>query len=154
MVLEAWQNGGGVNGGNAALQNPNFVQLCLQGKLPHFTTCMNWIKIHQLKGYVRPKRATGNFFSEREINGFDLFNLTLFCLICLILFNLSLTTRESFILNYYSQPCDRFHLQRLIFLNLLHLHFVRLLVSICFLSPTVFNVDFIKFLNWFLLWSL
>jgi hypothetical protein len=78
MVLAAWQNGGGVNGGNAALRNPTFVQLRLQGKFPHYTTCMNWIKIHQLEGHVRPMRATGNFFSEREINGVDLFNLTPF----------------------------------------------------------------------------
>jgi hypothetical protein len=78
MVLAAWQNGGGVNGGNAALRNPTFVQLRLQGKFPHYTTCMNWIRIHQLEGHVRPMRATGNFFSEREINGVDLFNLTPF----------------------------------------------------------------------------
>lgn len=37
--------------------------------------------IHQLEGHVRPKRATGNFFSAREINGVDLFNLTLYRLI-------------------------------------------------------------------------
>ena len=78
MVFAAWQNGGGVNGGNAALRNPTFVQLRLQGKFPHYTTCMNWIRIHQLEGHVRPMRATGNFFSEREINGVDLFNLTPF----------------------------------------------------------------------------
>jgi hypothetical protein len=38
---------------------------------------MNWIQIHQLEGHVRPMRATGNFFSEREINGVDLFHLSI-----------------------------------------------------------------------------
>jgi hypothetical protein len=42
---------------------------------------MSWIRIHQLEGHVRPKRATGNFFSAREISGVDLFNLTLYRLI-------------------------------------------------------------------------
>jgi hypothetical protein len=50
-------------------------------QFPHFTTCMIWIQIHLAAGHVRPKRHTGNIFSQREINGVDLFNLTLFHLI-------------------------------------------------------------------------
>jgi hypothetical protein len=48
----------------------------------HILLLVSWIMIHQLEGHVRPKRATGNFFSAREINGVDLFNLTLYRLIC------------------------------------------------------------------------
>jgi hypothetical protein len=42
---------------------------------------MSWIRIHLAAGHVRPKRHIGNIFSQQEINGVDLFNLTLFHLI-------------------------------------------------------------------------
>jgi hypothetical protein len=72
-----------LDGGNAALRTPRLDQLRMQNppQFPHFTTCMSWIQIHLAAGHVRPKRHTGNIFSQREINGVDLFNLTLFHLI-------------------------------------------------------------------------
>ena len=42
-------------------------------------TCKRWIRVHLAEGRVLPKRATGNKFSEREVNGDDLFNLAIFC---------------------------------------------------------------------------
>jgi hypothetical protein len=72
-----------LDGGNAALRTPTLDQLWMQNppQFPHFPTSMSWIQIHLAAGMVRPKRHTGNIFSQREINGVDLFNLTLFHLI-------------------------------------------------------------------------
>jgi hypothetical protein len=42
---------------------------------------MSWVRIHQAHGHVCPKKATGNIFSQRQIDGVGLFNLTLFRLI-------------------------------------------------------------------------
>jgi hypothetical protein len=72
-----------LDGGNAALRTPALDQLWMQNpsQFLHFTTCMSWIQIHLAAGHVRPKRPTGNIFSQREVNGVDLFNLTLFRLI-------------------------------------------------------------------------
>lgn len=81
QVLAMWQNGGGVNGGYDALDTPQLQQLRLQKKFPHLDTCKRWIRIHQQEGHVRPKRATGNAFSTREIQGEDLVHLALFRLI-------------------------------------------------------------------------
>ncbi len=72
-----------LDGGNAALRTPALDQLRMQNpsQFPHFTTCMSWIQIRLAAGHVHPKRPTGNIFSQREVNGVDLFNLTLFRLI-------------------------------------------------------------------------
>jgi hypothetical protein len=58
--------------GQLQMKNPS--------QFPHFITCMSWVRIYLAEGHVCSKRATGNIFSQREISGVDLFNLTLFCL--------------------------------------------------------------------------
>ena len=75
MVLYMWQNGGGGNGGFGALDTAHCNQLQDQRKFPHMNTCRRWIEIHRTGGHVRPKIATGNKFSKREIHGQDLINL-------------------------------------------------------------------------------
>ena len=78
MVLQMWQNGGGGNGGFRALETAQCNQLREQRKFPHMTTCRRWIEIHRIGGHVRPKIATGNKFSKREIHGQDLINLAFY----------------------------------------------------------------------------
>jgi hypothetical protein len=65
-----------LDGGNAALRTPALDQLRMQNpsQFPHFTVCMSWIQIHLAAGHIRPKRPTGNIFSQWEVNGVDLFN--------------------------------------------------------------------------------
>lgn len=81
QVLAMWQNGGGANGGYDALHTPEIQQLRAQHKFPHMDTCKRWIQIHSQEGHVRPKRATGNRFSQREVQGEALVQLALFRLI-------------------------------------------------------------------------
>lgn len=82
MAISLWENAGGDNGGFAAFRTPQIMQLRLDGDFPHETsTVRRWIKTHQNYGHVLPKRATGNLFLVREVDGIDLVNLTLFRLI-------------------------------------------------------------------------
>ena len=75
MVLQMWQNGGGENGGFRALDTAHCNQLRDQRKFPQMNTCRRTIEIHRTGGHIRPKIATGNKFSKREIHGQDLINL-------------------------------------------------------------------------------
>ena len=59
-------------GGFRALETAQCNQLREQRKFPHMNTCRRWVEIHQTGGHVRPKIATGNKFSKREIHGQDL----------------------------------------------------------------------------------
>ena len=77
-VIAIWQSGGGDNGGLEALQTPALEILRNQNKFPHLSTCKRWITLLEDEGHLRPKIATGNNCSEREIHGQDLFNLALF----------------------------------------------------------------------------
>ncbi len=77
-VIAMW-----LDGDNVALRTPMLNQLRMLNppQFPHYTTCMSWVHIHLAHGHGHPKRATGNIFSQREINRDGLFNLTLFHLI-------------------------------------------------------------------------
>ena len=47
-------------------------------KFPCFATCKSWIEQNRQLGHVRPKKATGNKQTRREVNGVDLYNLALY----------------------------------------------------------------------------
>ena len=70
-----WEDGGGENGEFQALNTAHCNQLRHHQKFPHIETCRRWIEIHRNEGHVRPKRATGNKLSKREIHGQGLINL-------------------------------------------------------------------------------
>jgi hypothetical protein len=73
-VIAMWQNGDDLD---AAWLAP----LRHQKKFPCLKTCKNWIRQFQREGHARPKRKTGNLFSQREVHGEDLVNLALFRLV-------------------------------------------------------------------------
>ena len=73
MVIELYNTEGW-----EALCTPEYDELRAQKKFPCKSTCKNWIKLEEQNGNIFPKRATGNKFSEREIQGEDLFNLTFY----------------------------------------------------------------------------
>ncbi len=73
MVIEVYNTGGW-----AALCTAEYDELRAQKKFPCKATCKSWIQLVEQNGNILPKRATGNNFSEREIQGEDLFNLTLY----------------------------------------------------------------------------
>ncbi len=81
MVYQLWENGGGEIGGYSALRTPQLLELRQQGHFPHMNTVKNWIKQRERTGHLLPKRATGNIFATREVDGQDLVNLTLIRLV-------------------------------------------------------------------------
>ena len=70
-----------LNGGLTALDTPAQNTLRQAHKFPHMSTCRRWIQIFQSEGHVLPKRHSGNRRSEREIQGIDLVQLSLFRLV-------------------------------------------------------------------------
>ena len=78
QVIAIWQNG---NQSMDALDTNDLRQLRLQRKFPHLDTCRRWVNQFLSKGHVRPKRATGNKRAEREVEGEDLFQLSLYRLV-------------------------------------------------------------------------
>ncbi|EJK47066.1 hypothetical protein THAOC_34243 [Thalassiosira oceanica] len=56
----------------------NLAVLRRDKRFPCFATCKSWIMQYQQHGHVRPKKATGNKQTRREVNGVDLYNLALF----------------------------------------------------------------------------
>ena len=68
-------------GGWAALNTPEYDELRAQKKFPCKSTVRRWLSLQETYGHIFPKRATGNKFSKREVQGEDLFNLTLYRMI-------------------------------------------------------------------------
>ena len=81
QVLQIWQNNGGDNGGLDALDTPHYNQLQFQGKFPALITIERWVDTFKNEGHVLPKRATGNAFATREIQGEDLVQLAIYRLV-------------------------------------------------------------------------
>ena len=64
--------------GWAVLCTPEYNEIQAQQRFPCKAICKSWIRLEEENGNIFPKWATGENFSEQEIQGEDLFNLTLY----------------------------------------------------------------------------
>ena len=67
-----------MNGGIQAVNTLEVSHLRLQKKFPCLATCRRWLHQHVALGHVRPKRANGNHFAQREVTGEALVQLAFY----------------------------------------------------------------------------
>ena len=66
---------------NRPMTTPEITQLRDEKAYPSIATCKRWIRQFNQLGHSRPKRATGNNFAGRQVQGEQLVQLALFRLI-------------------------------------------------------------------------